>query len=131
MSRPQLTPYLTCRCHMRKAALRLVCEALLFVVIATGVGRIIIADGNALLPCTALDETLWSRSADTEGIFVIDARRDIGGAVDVVKFDPDTPFGRIGNALVGGYYPVSGGKELACGTLQGWEVYRLGTLERD
>lgn len=101
--------------------------------IATGVAVSVAlhaAQSGTLVPCAQIDQLLWERSAETLGIFVTDASRHIGGAVGILKFDPNG-LGVIGNALLGGYHPVSGAKEIACGKLLKWEVYRLGRLEKD
>lgn len=82
------------------------------------------------LMCSAAEEGLWSTSQDSLGLFVSDDAREIGGAVGEVKVPDEGGLLKVLN-LVGGYHPVSGYKEMACGQLDHWSVFKLGATERD
>ncbi len=103
----------------------------LVVALACGVAPLV-ARTTGVLPetCSKADEDLWHYKDETLGIFVTDKARRIGGAIGILKFDPNGLIAAL-NPLVAGYYPVSGQKEIACGRLDHWLVYRLDPLERD
>ena len=78
----------------------------------------------------AAQDALWSVAKDTMGLFVVDAGRKIGGASSIVKFDEKGGLAFL-NPVLGGFHPVSGFKEMACGKLEKWTVHALGDNERD
>lgn len=80
--------------------------------------------------CRADQEQLWDVAKETLGLFVTDEGRDIGGAVATVKIPKGNGLLGVLNSL-GGYHPVSGSKQLACGTVKEWTVFKLGRYERD
>jgi hypothetical protein len=85
---------------------------------------------GSLPACDSSDAKVWSRGEESIGLFVTDDQRTIGGAYGGKKFS-ETPLGQIGNELIAGYYPASGFKEMACGTVDHWTLYKLGSRELD
>ena len=87
------------------------------------------ASPASLAACTAFDESLWQHSDESLGIFVTDDKQAIGGAFGAVKFTGAIT-GPLGN-IDSGYFPVSGSKEMVCGTIRDWNLFVLGQNERD
>lgn len=88
-------------------------------------------EATGLKECTAGERRLWDEAkGDTLGIFVADEGFAIGGAVGKVKVPKGNGYRAITN-LVAGYHPVSGFKELACGTLKYWTLFKFGKNELD